>query len=530
MQTATRRRTRSARTTARQNYDLCIIGGGISGACLLRDAALRGLKAILLEKNDFASGTTQATSRLIHGGLRYLKQGRLGLVRESLRERRILARIAAHALRPARFLVPVGEGPTWPLRLGLTLYDFLSLDRNRHVPESNHIQAHQRLKAERLPGSWKAIFSYHDYANTNPEWLTVEMILDAERHGAVAHNYTPVEALERKDEAYSVQYRGEDGERATIQASMVINAAGPWADLIEGKLAKKPTAQLTRSRGIHIVTRPVGPGDAYLALLQKNGKHFFVLPWRGCSIIGTTDTAYRGDPDRFAVLEEDIAEVLQTVNELWPDSRLARTDVLYYYGGMRPLLAGEESSVSTYESSRKSEVIDLATQGFPHFYTVVGGKYTTSRHLAEKAIDLALQKSKKKARDCRTAETLLPGALAFREEWLSGIKDRSTALILYGRYGSLAREILLTAGPDEIYTGRNGESYTAKEFLFHVRHTHGKTLSDLYLRRTGMGTTGLPDATTNRAIARLVGQELGWSREEQNRQIRELEQHYKLCR
>ena len=189
MQTLARSRPGRSRKVKADHYDLCIIGGGISGACLLRDAAQRGLRAVLLEKNDFASGTTQATSRLIHGGLRYLKQGRLGLVRESLRERRILAKIAAHAVQPARFLLPV-SGSSWPLHIGLALYDLLSLDRNRQVPRKNHITSHRRLKKDSLPGDWNAIFSYYDYANLNPEWLTVEMILDAERHGALDRKST----------------------------------------------------------------------------------------------------------------------------------------------------------------------------------------------------------------------------------------------------------------------------------------------------------------------------------------------------
>ncbi|MBI3396168.1 MAG: glycerol-3-phosphate dehydrogenase/oxidase, partial [Spirochaetia bacterium] len=350
-----------------ETYDLIVIGGGITGATILWDAALRGMKAVLLERNDYASGTTQATSKLIHGGLRYLKNGEFGLVRESLRERRTLAHIAPHALRPEAFLMPLykkGTPGSFLMGTALKLYDLLSFDRNRGIsddlklPASRYLNRTETLAEEPgiLAKDLKGAFVYYDYANVNPERLCSEFIFSARAMGARARNYTEATGIvHQTDSGYAVAVRDrQTGERATITGRSVVNAGGPWADYIEDMVSGSNHHKLRRSRGIHAVTKRI-VHDKTVVLFREDKTHLFLIPWRNRTIIGTTDATYDGHPDGLRVTKSDVQDLIGGVNRLFGGHRLGMEDVFYSYAGLRPLVE-ETSSGSTYNASRKTEI------------------------------------------------------------------------------------------------------------------------------------------------------------------------------
>ncbi len=533
-------------------FDVLIIGGGISGACLLWDAALRGLSAALIEKNDYASGTTQATSKLIHGGLRYLKNGEFGLVRESLRERRTLAAIAPHAVRPEAFLVPIYRKrgtPRWMMGLALWLYDRLAWDRNRglkdglRLPGSRWLDRDAALAEEPSldPRGLKGAYLYYDYANLNPERLALEFILSATERGAVARNYLRAGAVTRDEsDDFLVAARDElSGESVVIRARTVVNAGGPWADYLEEALTGKVERALVRSKGIHLVTRKI-IRDKTVVGIKPDGAHLFLIPWRGRTLIGTTDTEYRDHPDQLTVSAAEAARVLEDVNAMFPDACLSLADVDYFYGGLRPLVE-DSGRRSSYNASRKMEIVDHALTGFPGFFTVLGGKYTTSRALAQKAIDRVCLALGRPGLPCRTAETPLlggeydsPGALA---QALSRAYPETPVRIvgaLVARYGAAAERILATGSErsrrnEDCIAVSEEEVFYLDEIRYLVLHEGVEHLGDLLFRRTGIGTTGpLPDTALQRLVE-VCGDLLGWSRAQRKAEREAARARYRLA-
>src|SRR5690348_10935048 len=294
---------------ANEVFDLLVIGGGVTGACVARDASMRGLKVALIERNDFAGATSAHNSKLVHGGLRYLRNFELGLVRESLRERRIWQRIAPHLVHPLPFLVPL-YGADWAARAqlaaGLTLYDLLSFDRGWLDDPAQRLPGHRWLNAKaalehepRLDGpKFSGTFEYYDAQMYSPERLALECILDASAHGAAVANYVSAERLLLRDghaEGATVADVFSDG-RFDVRAAVTIVATGPWADLFLAQALGKPAShKLMRSKGIHLIV-PAMTKHAALTVATRGG-HFFILPWRGHSLVGTTDTAFAGSPD-----------------------------------------------------------------------------------------------------------------------------------------------------------------------------------------------------------------------------------------
>ncbi len=551
-----RYRGRDLAPLALETYDLIIIGGGITGATILWDATLRGMKALLLEKNDYASGTTQATSKLIHGGLRYLRKYEFGLVRESLRERRTLARIAPHAVRPEGFLMPLykhfGHGRA-ALGLGLWLYDALSYDRNRGMAAEAQTPPHRYLNraetmveepvlnAEGLRGA----YLYYDFANLNPERLCCEFIFSARARGAAARNYVEVGAVARVSGSGSgFEVRGRDrltGQSAKFSARAVVNAAGPWADFLEHRTIGAGQTRLVRSKGIHIITRKIARDRALaLTLPGPMKQHFFVLPWRGRSIIGTTDTNFTGHPDRIDVSQAEIQGLCDNVNTL-TRANLKPADVEYYYAGLRPLLESEggQGANGTYGVSRKTEIVHYASEGFPGFFTVLGGKYTTSRHLAEQLVDRLAEFLPGSFAPCQTATEPLGGgefrsvpALEREIAREFPAADFFKIKTLVERYGEKARDILRadggTIGGGARWEGGAGEGFYAEEIDYLAGNDEIQNLADLYFRRAGLGTAGLPPETVNRQIAERVGRQLGWTRAEVTRELRALGERFRV--
>ena len=509
-----------------KELDVLIIGGGITGACILWDATLRGMKCLLVDKNDYASGTSQATSKLIHGGLRYLKNFEIGLVRESLRERRNLARISPHALYTMGFQIPVYNAKdTVMTKLGMVLYNQLSYDRNKMIHLDNLIpeyRFHNReetiheipeIPRERLKGS----YLYYDYANLNPERYTTEFIFSARNHGAVCRNYTEVLNIEKTSKGtYLVKLKDSlSGEITIVETKALVNSAGPWADKIESMAYSGMETKLVRSKGIHIITRKICK-DTTVVLKKKNGTHLFIIPWRNKTIIGTTDTVYTDSPDALKITQKDIEDLLEEVNFAYGSIQLKLDDVDFYYGGLRPLV--EQEGKSTYNASRKLEIMDHKDEGFPGFYSALGGKYTTSRLLAEKLVDRIAEFLPNHFSECKTEVTPILGGnfsdfKALENELqkefptISGEKIE----ILVHRYGSEARTILKDyPNEKEVFVLQNGEHIYSDEIAHIASKEDIQFASDFYFRRSGVGVPGKPDTANNEKILSKLGQYLGW--------------------
>ena len=369
--------------------DLLVIGGGITGCGTARDAAMRGLRTALVERDDFASGTSSRSSRLIHGGLRYLEHGEFHLVFEASRERRTLLRVAPALVRPLRFTWPVYRGarvPRWQLRAALMLYDGLALFRNierHHMRSVAALEALEpRLRREGLLGG----ATYYDAAADDAR-LTLANARAAADAGAFVANHAEVRALIVEQGAV----RGAEIECALsgrvirAAARCVVNAAGPWSDRVRRLADPKATAGLHGTKGAHIAVprARVGNAEAIAITHPRDGRVMFILPWREFAIIGTTDTEDHGSLDDVRATNDDIAYLLEAANYYVPTAGLEARDVVAAWAGIRPLVAGVATSTAALS---REHAIALSTPGM---LTVTGGKLTTARLMAAQIVDRA---------------------------------------------------------------------------------------------------------------------------------------------
>jgi glycerol-3-phosphate dehydrogenase len=522
-----------------ETFDILIIGGGITGACVARDASLRGLKAAIVDKGDFAGATSAHNSKLIHGGLRYLRNFELGLVRESLRERRIWQRIAPHLVHPLPFLIPI-HGKSWKTRAtlaaGLTLYDVLSFDRAKLDDPAQRLPGHSWLTASDVrarepvldrPGLQGA-FLYYDAQMYSPERLALECIIDADAHGAAVANYVEATGLLiRRGKVEGCTARdATNGAKFDIRARVTLVAAGPWADIfLQQSLSKPASHKLMRSKGIHIVM-PAMTREFALTMATAHG-HFFVLPWRGHTVLGTTDTPYTGKPGDVAVSERDISDFLAFVATNLPGAELSRSRVEHFYAGLRPLVS--DGSSDTYDASRRSELVDHGKDdGLDGLFSAIGGKWTTSRHLAETVVDSLVEKLGTSARSCETATSALPGGRmqrfsAFRDRLSRDYPRRANIGHLAQLYGAQLPAVLseISDGPSLLDPiAPTGD--IAAQVLHAIRTEMALTLADVVMRRTGIGQLGRPPQDALDAVSKSMAAELGWSEEQRARETESL--------
>jgi glycerol-3-phosphate dehydrogenase len=532
---------------SRETFDLLVIGGGVTGACIARDAALRGLTVALIEKNDFAHATSAHNSKLIHGGLRYLRNLELSLVRESLKERRIWQRTAPHLVSPLPFLVPVYGGglrARATLAAGLSLYDLLSFDRGwlddpaQRLPGHRWLGAKQALAREpRLDGpGLQGAFVYSDAQMYAPERLAFECVLDASLNGAAPANHLEAEKLlVRAGKVEGATVRDLQGDaRFDIRAKLTILAAGPWADIfLDRTFGSASQHKLLRSKGIHLIVPAMTRGDA-LTVAAKHG-HFFVLPWRSHSILGTTDTAFDGSPDAVGVTEADIGQFLAYVNTHLPAAQLVRADVEHFYAGLRPLV--DDGTGDTYDASRRAELIDHGKgDGIGGLVSVIGGKWTTSRNLAEKTVDLAVGKLGIRARACMTAHAKFPGGHVERiDAFIAqtranniGIADVDHLAHLYGT--RIEPVLTLTKAGGELAQPLGSTGDIGAQIVFAAREEMALTLEDAVMRRTGLGQLGDPGGNALESAASLMASELGWSETRKRAEIENLGPIFKTAR
>src|SRR2546425_33831 len=367
--------------------DVLVIGGGITGAGIARDAALRGFRTALVDKSDFGAGTSSHSSRLIHGGIRYLEQGAFHLVFEASRERRVLLKIAPHLVRPLAFLFPVYRGgrlPAWKLRAGMWLYDLLSVFRN--------VRWHRWLRAKKVrrvePGlrdrGLIGAALYYD-AQADDARLVIATVRSAVRAGALAANYVETTALLKPDG----RVRGAivrdvlTGESASIRANVVVNATGPWSDQLRrlDDPQAAPVLRLTKGAHVTVPRGRIANEHAVTLLSQIDGRVMFVLPWGELSYIGTTDTDADSSPDALRVTAADVTYLLRSANAAFPDAHLGSNDVVSAWVGLRPLLREDHANPS--QVSREHRVLES-----PHgLISIAGGKLTTYRVMARDVVD-----------------------------------------------------------------------------------------------------------------------------------------------
>ena len=535
---------RNLERLANEEFDLLLIGGGVTGACIARDAAMRGMTVALIEKKDFANATSAHNSKLIHGGLRYLRNFELGLVRESLRERRTWQRIAPHLVQPLPFLIPMSGGSAKDratMSAGLTLYDLLSFDRtwlddpDQRLPRHRWLNRRDAIAREPIldQKGFDGAFLYYDAQMFSPERLALENILDAAAHGAAVANYVEAESLlirEARAKGARVRDAG-NGAEFDIRAKLTIITAGPWADIFLARALGKPSShKLLRSKGIHVVVPSITRSCALT--IAANGGHFFVLPWRGHSLLGTTDSKFIGPPDAVHVNAHDIRDFLSIVDTHLPLANLQPEAVQFFYAGLRPLV--DDGTGDTYDASRRAEVVDHCKDDkVDGLLSAIGGKWTTSRALAETVVDAAVAKLGVRAPHCATATTPLPGGLTGRfRDFVKGERQRHPTLpsieYLSRLYGARLPALLDHEPDRELLqpVGTNGDINA--QILFSIQEEQALTLEDVVMRRTSIGQLGKPSAETINQVAQMMAAELGWSNEHQAREIAALNRNFTL--
>ncbi len=499
--------------------DVLVLGGGITGAGVARDAAMRGFRTALVERTDFACGTSGRSSRLIHGGLRYLEHGAFRLVHEATAERRILLRIAPHLVWPQAFLFPVFAGgrlPRWQLAAGMWLYDalasFRNVKRHRWLSKRSMLRAEPRLRAEGLLGGAR----YFD-AQCDDARLTLANARAAHRHGALVASYTEARGFD----VAAGRIRGVrladrlTGDEFLARASIVVNATGPWSDEIRGDGERL----LLLSKGAHVVvprTR-LGLSHAVTLLSPLDGRVMFALPWGDLSYVGTTETAFEGSLDTVSASADDVVYLLRSANAVFPDARLQPDDVIATWAGVRPLVRPPNGR-SPGAASREHVITER-----PGMISVVGGKLTTYRRMARDVVDraaAALHAFDGRALASRppTDREPLPGgetadldaiALETEQEGLAAPIARR----LVRRYGSEAPAIarLAAADPALAQPVAPGGSALRAELVHAVRREMVVTLCDLLVRRTHVFYETPKHAVEQAAeLVALVAGELAW--------------------
>jgi glycerol-3-phosphate dehydrogenase len=505
-------------------FDLAIIGGGIGGAAIARDAAMRGLTTALVDKGDFAGATSSRSSKLIHGGLRYLPQGQLRLVYEALRERERLRHLTApHLVRPIRFLFPFYRGrhpSALALSAGLFLYDLFARtprhERHRRLNATVTQTLEPLLGAQGLNGGAQYVDGWADDAR-----VTLENVLDATAHGAVVANYVAVSGMEhigQRLRAISVRDL-ESGSCFEIRARAFVNAAGPWADVIRrlDEPGCAPSVRLTK--GVHLVIASSRlPLKNSLVLTSRDDRIIFLMPHGEYVLVGTTDTDFDGKRDEVSADAADIDYLLGVIGDSIPGLRLSRADIASSYAGLRALAVASHARPSTVS---REEIIVTSRSGL---VTAAGGKLTTHRETAERVVDRVLKMLGVLARKSPTLSTPLPGArpLAMDGDGFSAELPAEARALLYERYGSRAE---IVAGIAAGHSGMAerlvpGAPAIAAEVVYSVRHEFARSIEDFIVRRTAM-TWRAPAAAIEAAprVAAIMAQELRWDTQRQSHEL-----------
>lgn len=469
-----------------KSYDVIIIGGGINGAAIANLAAEQGLKVALLEKGDFAGGTSSKSTKLIHGGLRYLENFEFDLVRESLKERAVQLKSAPHLVKPLGFIVPVykkDRRPLWMMKVGVFLYDFLSgaycIKKHRSLNVAEVRQAIPGIKDDGLTGA----VMYYD-AQMDDARLCLENVLSARAKGVEVFNYTEVRGF-LKENLKAIGVKARDVLTQAdfdLKAKKIVCAVGPWTNFLLKLDHRKAFTKIRTTKGVHLIYKKELSKDALFIQSSRDNRIFFIIPWHGHSLIGTTDTDYNGHPDEVRAEEEDINYLLEETQRIFPGETLTRNEIVTTFAGLRPLV-NDQGAPS--DISRKA-VIEQTPTGLIY---VIGGKYTTYRKIAQ---------------DC--VRQLLPGrSIEFSEDYAvygSGILTQSPEEIaqssgldeeivhnLINTYGARYQDVLELTKLDPKFKERicDCTPTIAAQIVYSIETEMAKTADDIIWRRLGLG-------------------------------------------
>lgn len=498
-------------------YDLVVIGGGINGAAIARDASLRGLKTILFEKEDFGCGASSHTSKLAHGGLRYLEHYEFSLVKECLRERDQLVKNAPHLVKKMPFVFPVYKGdkrPLWLIKLGMYFYDFLKgadeFPRHKNLTSQQIQERFPQINPKGLQGGCL----YYD-AQMDDRRLILENLLDAEEAGALIYNYTPVVGLLKKnDRIQGVRVRSADGSIHEVFAKEVVNVTGAWSNELAALDTVSAGIRVNPVKGVHLVIPQVHPTDAIALIAPQDQRLFFMMPWGESTLLGTTETVYSGDPDRVRVTQEDKSYLMQAYHHYFPANPIDESSVISSFAGLRPLadVNGNPSA-----SSRDHFIV----RSLSGLVTLLGGKYTTHRKMAEEVVDL-LVKDQNKPLASVTYNRPFPGGRGVIAPpspiWELSEEQR---IHLENSYGSNVQIIYarLYDQPEECLHLCEHHPHILAEVSYAILVEKAKTLDDWYCRRTSIMDSKCKGCDSLERVANHFALLLGWDREHILREI-----------
>lgn len=523
-----------------EKFDLLVIGGGITGAGIALDAAARGLKTALIEKRDFGAGTSSRSTKLIHGGLRYLENLEFSLVREGLKERSIVSRIAPHLAEPFPFLIPIYSDSRrnydhpLKMRAGLILYDLLAgkyrFGRHRRLSRQETLEFAPQLEQSGLRGA----FLYYD-GLTNDSRLVIEIVKAAHDLGAAVVNYAEAIGFLKLADGTLGGARVRDlitREETGIRAHTTINATGVWVDdvaMMDG--GRDLSKSIRPSKGIHLTvsSERLKVTGSWLIPSLTGHRFYFVVPWEGRVNIGTTDTDYDGSKDVPRAEAGEVTEILNAINSYFPTAQLGHDDVISAWAGLRPLIS-ESGATNTSEISRKEEIFE-SSDGL---ISISGGKLTTYRLMAEQAVNLAARRLEERfeiaATDARTEDLPVSGGLHPRsdlEDFAAILAeneklDTDVARHLVFSYGSNYHQLVDLIHEDEGLKKRlvDGLPVLQAEAVYAVRYESALTPADVLTRRTRLALiAGTKTLDCLETVADLMAKELGWKDEEKARQI-----------
>jgi glycerol-3-phosphate dehydrogenase len=545
---------------ANNHYDVLVIGAGIHGAAAAWDAALRGLSVALIDQGDFGSGTSQNSLKIIHGGLRYLQDGNLKRARTMAAERTTWMKIAPHLVHPLTCIMPSSDRLSrnrYILTAALKLNDLISYDRNRLGDPEKTLQSGRVISREEVSqwmpevdsSKWTGAAIWHDALVHSSERLLLSFVISAAQAGASVANYVEATGFLRQGTRVSGVTAVDrlSGKEFEIRAKVVLNCSGVWIDSLLDKLgAPGQDKKFIPSVAINLVARQLWTD--YAVGLQSHpvkgngrtssrnqGQLFFIVPWRGYSLIGTRHIIWPHPPDTFNITEEMIAELIEDVNTALHGPRLSREDIFHVHCGFLPV-THKAKETGQVKLVREGIVTDHEQDGIGGLITVTGVKYTTARVIAEQAVDLAVKKLGIKADVCQTHKSpLWGGAIDSFDDFLSRVTAENARWLsgdvcehLVYTYGSEYGCILETVAEEP----KLGEKVTENlpilkaEVIHAVRSEMAQTLLDVVQRRTELGSAGLPEYQTLRTCAELMGKELGWNYDRIQSSIIEVQEAY----
>jgi glycerol-3-phosphate dehydrogenase len=536
-------RARAIEEIAGKHFEVLVIGGGITGAGVALDAASRGYSVALLERGDYAVGTSSRSSKMVHGGLRYLQNFDLGLVREALLERQLMVRLAPHLVYPTPFLVPAlgKERRSRQLGLGLNMYDVMATTRagrsrrerraGSTEPEDYYWSPDRHRTIDRdevldlvpalAPRDPHDAYLFYD-CQTDDVRLVLTVLGEAERFGAVMLNGAEVtEVLSKDGKAVGAAFVEEgSGERMEVRADSVVNATGVFADQVrpEELLGEEDVPRISPSRGTHVLLdqADLPMGKAACIVPAGEGRMIFSLPWYGRTLIGTTDNDFDGDITHPRPAADDVEYLLDAVNEFF-GTGLGESDLVGAYAGVRPLISTGDPRKSV-DISRKAELYETSSG----MLTITGGKLTTWRRMAKQTVDRLVEREGREA-PCHTHE--IPLGMEARPEDLeapAGVGEEATEQLAF-RYGHAARKVLEIARSDPKLAEpiASGRPDLLAEVVLAARLEQARSVADVLLRRTRLGILAAPElrsAKAVRPVADALGAELGWSRRQRSRE------------